>query len=397
MFIRKIILGFALILLLIQACSTQTSMNRPPTINAASYPPSRLAISIVKETEPIIGETSQIYVINADGGGFKQLTHTPKADNFWPNWSPDGKQIAFESNRDGSFQIYTMTADGSRQKRLTQFEYSAYPNWLPDGKRLVFLKSDTSGNDDIYIMNSDGSNVRRLTQNKNTYQVPFVSPNGEKVAVCAYDRFIGFRGAIQYLYIINVDGSNQVRIDKPSYHCDISWSPSSKKLTFSRINSQQSADEKPVVSIVTVDADGKNLTELAKGNDIPLYPNWSDDEQQIYFTAPDHDKMRLFQINADGSDKRAAFANNSEISKFSLELYAWSPGMRNIAFVSTSPSPGAENSKEFKIFDVSKQETVNLNRLLGYRIADAQFSWQPTGPLKYRQRSSYIFPFRVRT
>jgi Tol biopolymer transport system component len=59
-----------------------------------------------------------IYVINRDGSGFKDLSQTA-GDDLHPSWSLDGKQIAFSSNRDGNYELYVMNADGSNQTRIT--------------------------------------------------------------------------------------------------------------------------------------------------------------------------------------------------------------------------------------------------------------------------------------
>ncbi len=58
-------------------------------------------------------------MINADGSGRRNLTLDPAYDGD-PMWSPDGRRIAFVSNRDGVYGIYVMNADGSGQRRLTQ-------------------------------------------------------------------------------------------------------------------------------------------------------------------------------------------------------------------------------------------------------------------------------------
>ena len=57
--------------------------------------------------------------MNADGGNVRRLTTHPAMD-YWPAWSPDGKRIAFTSNRDGNYEIYVMNADGSDLRNLTR-------------------------------------------------------------------------------------------------------------------------------------------------------------------------------------------------------------------------------------------------------------------------------------
>ena len=67
--------------------------------------------------------------MNADGSGITQLTNHPELDNS-PAWSPDGRRIAFHSNRDGYFEIYVMNADGSGLTRLTNNDrHDSFPSW----------------------------------------------------------------------------------------------------------------------------------------------------------------------------------------------------------------------------------------------------------------------------
>jgi len=67
----------------------------------------------------------EILVMNADGTRLTNLTNNP-ANDAMPTWSPDGKQIAFESSCDGRFAIYVMNADGTGVTRLTKGRWPAW-------------------------------------------------------------------------------------------------------------------------------------------------------------------------------------------------------------------------------------------------------------------------------
>jgi len=109
-------------------------------------------------------ETSEICIADADGSDMRKLTNND-AEDWHPEVSPDGKQIAFISNRDGNQEIYTMNLDGSNQKRLTHNEVDDwYPSWSPDGLRIIF-SSTKDEEPNIYIMNKDGSSLKSLIKN----------------------------------------------------------------------------------------------------------------------------------------------------------------------------------------------------------------------------------------
>ena len=81
---------------------------------------------------------SEVMVMNTDGTSAVNLTRHPWFDG-WPNWSPDGRRIAFSSNRSDAYQIYVMNADGSALTRVVDSPYTdVRPQWLPDGRGLIF-------------------------------------------------------------------------------------------------------------------------------------------------------------------------------------------------------------------------------------------------------------------
>lgn len=85
---------------------------------------------------------SDVWLVPADGSAPpRRLTSSPKHDRH-PRWSPDGKWLAFESNRDGEFQVYLLPADGGEARKLTTISTEATSAaWSPDGQQIAFLSS----------------------------------------------------------------------------------------------------------------------------------------------------------------------------------------------------------------------------------------------------------------
>jgi Tol biopolymer transport system component len=98
-----------------------------------------------------------------------------------PAYSSDGKKVAFESNRSGSFHVWAASRDGSNPVQVTNFEASSgTPHWSPDGGRLAF-DSVEAGNQDVYVVDFDGGVPRQLTKEPFEDGTPSWSRDGKWV------------------------------------------------------------------------------------------------------------------------------------------------------------------------------------------------------------------------
>ena len=123
-----------------------------------------------------------IGIMQADGSRRENLTNSADANDGSPAVSPDGRHIAFESERDGNVDIYLMDRTGNSPVRLTTDPAEdRSPAWSPDGSHLVFTSNrNNRASADLYVMKADGTGLDRLTSEFSNW-APQSSPDGRLI------------------------------------------------------------------------------------------------------------------------------------------------------------------------------------------------------------------------
>jgi TolB protein len=251
----------------------------------------RIAFTSDRDGDP------EIYVMNADGSSPIRLTHAPGRDAH-PYFSRDGRQILFQSPRaNGSdTNIYRMNSDGSNVVQLTALKgFAGVPVYSPDEKLVVFQWRETSDfRDDkkwrICVMQADGSNLRLITPGTSNDQVPNWSHDGQRLI------FYSDRTGKNQLYTMKPDGTDTRRLTVTEFGDNAaSWSPDNKKIAFT-------SDRDGNSDVYVMDADGKKVRRLTKTEGIERAPAWSPDGRKIAFSSDASGSSQLYVVNADGSN-----------------------------------------------------------------------------------------------
>ena len=225
-----------------------------------------------------------------------QITTGDKRDAD-PMVSPDGKHLAFASNRTGSFNIFLLTFGKAGVVQLTQSKKDdRHPSWTPDSKTVLF-NSKRTGADDLYEMAYDGgSGFLQLTDRPDIEQYASSAPRGSGIlfATCP-KKTIQFKNKMNIVFAEDRGAANQARFlgegDEPRF------SPDGSKIVFMSKRTKN-------WDIWIMNADGGLQTQLTTDPKDDENPCFSPDGKQIVFASNRTGNYELWVMGADGSNQR---------------------------------------------------------------------------------------------
>jgi len=196
----------------------------------------------------------EIFVMNADGSGLRQVTFNT-VDDGGPAWSPDGDRLLIHRWLDDSnADLMTMRVDGTHERNLTRSPgvVDRYGIWSPDGREIVFNLDDSGLENDIYTIRPDGSHLRPLTSTPADEENPDWSPDGKRIV---YHSDTAMPGEQWDVYVMRRDGGAPPTRLTTTYGTHAAWSPDGHKIVFGDGRTGDS-------EIFTMRADGTRQTQL---------------------------------------------------------------------------------------------------------------------------------------
>lgn len=215
-----------------------------------------------------------LWSINSDGSGVKQLTDTVHTDAF-PAVTPDGRYIIFESNRERAHNIWRIDADGRNPIRLTRGSYDDQPVSSPDGKWVIYVSQEAGTRiPKLRKVPIDGGESILLTDE--FAQNPIISPDGKTIA---YHRIDLQRK--RWIVFIPVEGGAPIK-EMPvpkNFGSVMQWTPTGDAITY-KDNSLSGLWKMPI--------DGTPPTEMLdlRGDRLHYFRYSHDGRQLVYASGP---------------------------------------------------------------------------------------------------------------
>jgi dipeptidyl aminopeptidase/acylaminoacyl peptidase len=386
-----------------QAPTIEQSLNLKNASGPRISPDGRYVAYQVQETNWTDNAfENEIWIAVVATGERYQLTNAKKSSTS-PVWSPDGRRLAFISDREGKRQIYLIAPAGGEAVQLTSLEsgVNSY-DWSPDGRRIAFTAAEPESKarkdrkekyGEFEVVKGDytlthlwmievPSEVKekkpepvRLTEGSGVNVGGFAwSPDSSRIAFSATkDPDLGSIDTND-IYVLNV-GDKTVRklVDTKGPDNNPVWSPDGRQIAFETSNAREFFFYTNSY-IATIPAEGGAVRLLTESFDeLPRLLDWSPDG--IYFSGQQKTSSHLFRINP----ATGAIEQVSNPKEFVSGQYSFTRDFKQVAFVGAAPN----NYTEVYVSAVKpfapKRLTAMADQLKDFRLARREvISWKST-------------------
>jgi dipeptidyl aminopeptidase/acylaminoacyl peptidase len=298
--------------------------------------------------------TSNLWLVQTGGGTPTQIT-TGEASDTTPRWSPDGKKVAFASNRDGKHALWIVDVATKEARVLALWERSNFFLskagemfcWSPDGKHMAFVaaekpaeaepldprvitrlqyKSRTSFSDNlrshVFIVSVDDGKVRQITRGKTDEHSINWSPTGDEILFLS-NRAVDPDANLNYdIFAVDVVKGKERRItDTPGVEFSPAFSPDGSSIVYTATKRVMTTIDSVAedTHVWVIDRKGGAGVEVSERLDRRASPpQWSSDGRSIYFLAGDRGKTLIYRVSSEGGAVSPVFDGQFQIGSFTL-------------------------------------------------------------------------------